>query len=108
LFTSLTRTTGTGILVAQVRPTPSSTSNVNYTIATNIKLGAQFSYRIQLQADLTLSVQVNGVTAYSAPIDSSWQTQGLYFKAGAYVQDNVGLSTEGGRVAFYALSVSHR
>jgi hypothetical protein len=101
-------TTGTGILVAQVRPTPSSTSNVNYTIATNIKLGAQFSYRIQLQADLTLSVQVNGVTAYSAPIDSSWQTQGLYFKAGAYVQDNVGLSTEGGRVAFYALSVSHR
>jgi Alginate lyase len=99
---------GTGRLVAQVRPTPHSHGSKDYTVATNVKLGAQFSYQMQLQPDLTLSVQVNGVTAYSASIDAGWQTQGLYFKAGAYVQDHVGPSTEGAHVAFYALTVSHR
>jgi hypothetical protein len=97
---------GTGTIVAQVRATPTS-SNTDYTLATGIKLNTQFSYQIQLRSDLTLVVQINGVTQYSRPIDTSWEAQGLYFKAGAYVQDNVGPVTEGGMVSFYALTVSH-
>ena len=31
-----------------------------------------------------MSVQINGVTEYSLPIDTSWESQGLYFKAGDY------------------------
>jgi hypothetical protein len=99
-------TTGTAAIVAQIRSTPTS-SNTDYTLATGIKLNTQFSYQIQLRSDLTLSVQINGVTQYSKPIDPIWESQGLYFKAGAYVQDNVGTSTEGGKVSFYALTVTH-
>jgi hypothetical protein len=98
---------GTGFLEAQVRPTPTSTTSNNFTVATGIKLNEKFSYQIVLRADLTLSVQVNGTTGYSAPIDPSWKTQGFYFKAGSYTQDNSGSSTEGGRVSFYALTVTH-
>ena len=97
---------GTGTIVAQIRSTPTS-SNTDYTLATGIKLNTQFSYQIQLRSDLTMSVQINGVTQYTKPIDTSWESQGLYFKAGAYVQDNVGTSTEGGKVSFYALTVNH-
>jgi hypothetical protein len=100
-------TTGTGTIVAQVRPTPSSTSSADYTVATGIKLNTPFSYQIQLRSDLTLSVQINGVTKYSQSISTSWESQGLYFKAGAYVQDNSGTSTEGGEVSFYSLTATH-
>ena len=31
-----------------------------------------------------------------------------YFKAGAYIQDNYGPKTEGGRVTFYWLNSVHR
>src|SRR5262249_12958987 len=99
-------TTGTATIVAQIRSTPTS-SNTNYTLATGIKLNTQFSYQIELRSDLTLSVQINGVTQYSKPIDPIWESQGMYFKAGSYVQDNVGTSTEGGEVSFYALTVTH-
>jgi hypothetical protein len=98
---------GTGTLVAQVRSTPTSTGSTDYTVATGIKLNTQFSYQIQLLKTLTLSVQINGTTKYNKPVDPSWKTQGMYFKAGAYVQDNVGPSTEGGRVSFYGLTISH-
>jgi hypothetical protein len=32
----------------------------------------------------------------------------LYFKAGAYIQDNEGPSDEGGRVTFFHLNSLHR
>ena len=41
------------------------------------------------------------------PADPDWATNGLYFKAGCYCQDNVGTTNEGSRVAFYALTRSH-
>lgn len=100
--------THTGSLVLEVRATPTSSTSTKYTVATNIPLNTKFSYQLQLQADKTLSVQINGVTQYSAAIDSSWLSQGLYFKAGAYVLDNSGTDTEGGRVSFYALTAIHK
>jgi hypothetical protein len=95
-----------GNLVAQVRPTPASSTNNNFTLATGIALNTNFSYTIEL-SNMTLSVQINGVTKYSATIDPSWTSQGMYFKAGAYCQDNVGPATEGAMVTFDALTITH-
>ena len=41
-------------------------------------------------------------------LSSRWNTQYLYFKAGAYIQDNYGPDKEGGRVTFYHLNSTHR
>lgn len=41
-------------------------------------------------------------------LSSSWSKQYLYFKAGAYIQDNYGPDSEGGRVTFYHLNSLHR
>src|SRR6185503_16878576 len=66
------------------------------------------TYEIKV-VDGVASVTVNGVTKshnfYAT--DSAWKDSTFYFKAGAYLQDNTGPETEGGRVAFYSLSVSH-
>ena len=100
-------TTGTGSLVAQIRATPSSIDSTDTTLATGIGLNQKFSYQIQTTSSLQLSVQVNGTTCYTGAVNPSWDSQGLYFKAGSYVQDNVGDSSEGARVAFYGLGISH-
>lgn len=39
--------------------------------------------------------------------DTGWAGQTFYFKAGVFPQDNEGDETEGARVSFSALSVSH-
>jgi hypothetical protein len=99
---------GTGSLVAEVRPTPLSLTATGFTVATGIALNAKFCYAVQLQASLALSVAINGVTKYSQPIDTSWETEGLYFKAGAYCLDtSPGPSSKGAQVSFYALSATH-
>jgi hypothetical protein len=36
-----------------------------------------------------------------------WRDKPLYFKAGAYVQDNTGYTTEGGEVTFSHLDIDH-
>ena len=41
-------------------------------------------------------------------LSSSWRDQYLYFKAGAYIQDNYGEDDEGGRVTFFHLNSLHR
>jgi hypothetical protein len=40
-------------------------------------------------------------------LDPSWVDQTLYFKVGVYPQDNEGPATEGARVSFSKLKVSH-
>lgn len=39
--------------------------------------------------------------------DKAWSHETFYFKVGAYVQDNEGGETEGGRVAFSRVQVEH-
>ena len=41
-------------------------------------------------------------------IRAPWRNKPLYFKAGAYIQDNEGPSDEGGRVTFFHLNSAHR
>jgi hypothetical protein len=101
------RVTQSGDLVAQIRSFPADSTNANYFVAKGLKLGERFSYRIELNPDRTLKVDVDGNEAWSGKIEKEWESQGLYFKAGAYLQDNQGSSTDGGRVEFYRLAPSH-
>lgn len=96
----------TGQIVAQLRATPTSDTN-SYVVATGVPLNTQFSYQIQVKADGSFDVLINGVSKLPLKLDSSWNSQTLYFKAGSYVQDNSGNSSEGAKVSFYALTASH-
>ncbi len=74
----------------------------------NVGLSNSITYQVQMENGL-ITIAVNGVTnsldVYQT--DPRWATNTFYFKAGDYCQDNVGTDLEGGRVAFYALNVTH-
>ncbi len=91
-----------GRVYAEVRKFPDKNEQTDYTIALNISLKEKFYYALKL-ADGILSVSVNGNTK-TIPIDSSWQKQKLYFKAGDYPHDHEGPSSEGAKVVYYVLN----
>ena len=99
-----------GQLRALVRDKPDGDSK-SYTLATGIPLDQLFSYKVYTKVtpagNYELRVQVNGVTKLVKRLDPVWASERYYFKAGDYVQDNIGPSTEGGRVTFYSLTVKH-
>lgn len=74
----------------------------------NVGLGNLVNYQIRMENGL-LTTSVNGsnqaINVFLT--DPGWATNGLYFKAGSYCQDNAGPTNEGARVAFYALARSH-
>lgn len=74
----------------------------------DVGLDKDFDYEIRLQDGL-LRVSVNGASQMVNVFekDPEWASQSLYFKAGAYVQDNEGPASEGARVSFSKLTVSH-
>jgi len=73
-----------------------------------VGLNQDFDYQIKLQ-DGVLSITVNGVKQSENvfKLDPAWAEQTLYFKAGVYPQDNEGPASEGARVSFSKLEVSH-
>ncbi len=71
----------------------------------NVPLGTQFSYVITLSGDV-ISLDLNGSTQ-TWPLPSSFDQEGMYFKAGDYDQSTGTSSTVGAKVQFYALSVKH-
>jgi hypothetical protein len=56
-----------------------------------------------------LEISVNGEMHRQNIFDNdpAWAGQTFYFKGGAYVQDNKGPSSEGGRVELTRLKVTH-
>lgn len=75
----------------------------------DVGANALIDYEIKV-VDGVAIVAVNGVTNSHNFVasDPAWGTDStFYFKAGAYLQDNAGPVTEGGRVSFYQLSVTH-
>ena len=80
----------------------------NKLIFQNVGLNNSFDYTIQNENGL-VTVTVNGLSKSTNTFltDPDWANQEFYFKAGSYCQDNTGNSSEGARVAFYALSRSH-
>jgi hypothetical protein len=69
---------------------------------TNVAVGSMVNYSLRV-SNHVLTVTVNG-SSVTHNLNSSWNVDTYYFKAGTYPQDNSGSSTEGSRVAFYSLS----
>ena len=73
--------------------------------------GDRFGYQARLTTDGRLRVVSTTSDGDSGKLDanvSPWKKQSLYFKAGAYLGDNSGSHSEGGRVTFHWLNTAHR
>lgn len=68
-------------------------------------LGESFSYIVEVfngAVNIALNSQI-----YSTPVDAAWNEFPFYFKAGAYVIDNLGPVAEGGWVVYEYFEVYH-
>ncbi|MDX1368719.1 polysaccharide lyase family 7 protein [Pseudomonas sp.] len=103
---------GVGRLELLLRKRPGDADVKNILLAKNIQLNERFSYKLRITPSGKLGVSVissdgdNG--SLYQQLSGYWSKQQLYFKAGAYIQDNYGPSNEGGRVTFYHLNSQHR
>jgi hypothetical protein len=71
----------------------------------NVPLGQRWTYLVQVTGN-TINLTVNGSrTSYSIP--SSFNPYKQYFKAGSYNQSSSESTTNGAKVKFYSLSVTH-
>ena len=95
-----------GNLVAKVRNRPNDTQPLVVTLAENVPLAKNFTYVINLTPGGTLNIKAAS-GQWSRQISTTWRDKPLYFKAGAYVQDNTGNSAEGGQVTFNKLDIDH-
>ena len=96
----------TGNIVAKVRMHPDDDTARVITIATGIKLDREFSYLIHLSPGGALGISAAGYQ-WDTNISAMWRDKPLYFKAGVYVQDNTGYTSEGGEVTFSKLDIDH-
>jgi hypothetical protein len=94
-----------GTIDVLIQKSATSSSGTNHALG-SVSLNQKFSYGMQTGPGLTLVATFNGHST-TFPIDKSFTNVGLYFKAGAYDQENTGTSSQGGRSAFYALKVTH-
>jgi hypothetical protein len=92
-----------GKLSAAVEPNRSSETGLALGSA---KIGDTIAYSLEMQ-DGKLKVAADGKSVAYDYTASTWKTDTYYFKAGAYVQDDTGPSSVGGRVRFYSLTVEH-
>lgn len=102
--------TKTGSIVAIYRLAPGLDTK-SAIILNGVPLGQSFSYTIRLTPGGTLAIYVKTPTTttvkWTAKLDSAWAAQTMYFKAGSYVQDNEGDTTEAGSVSFTTLTIEH-
>lgn len=102
---------GTGRIEALLRRQPGDSTVQNITLVEGVTLDERFSYQLRITRSGRLGIRIesdddNG--SYYRQLSSSWGRQQLYFKAGAYVQDNYGAASEGGRATFYHLNTLHQ
>lgn len=72
----------------------------------HVPVGRTWSYTIAVSGGDTIDLTVNGTTTHYG-IPSSFQPYKQYFKAGSYNQSSSDSTTNGARVAFYGLTVTH-
>ncbi|MGF9764124.1 polysaccharide lyase family 7 protein [Microvirga sp. 0TCS3.31] len=75
----------------------------------NVSLNEKFSYTINAKGStLDVDVYADGkVYESSTKINSVWQSDTFYFKAGAYLGANESNGSGAGQASFYALDVNH-
>ncbi len=98
--------TATGNIVAKVRTRPDDAEGRVITIASGVKLDQDFSYLIHLSPGGALGISAAG-SQWDSKISATWRDKPLYFKAGVYVQDNAGPTSEGAQVTFSKLDIDH-
>ena len=86
-------------------PVASESEARRLTLGQDIRLGESFSISLRVQ-DRTIHVAL-GDESVSSAIDANWDGVGLYYRAGAALQAVGESGTDGARVTFYALTVSH-
>lgn len=103
---------GIGRIEALLRKRPGDKKVENFLIAENVQLGERFGYDLRITPSGNLGISVvssdGDKGALYKELSANWGKQLLYFKAGAYIQDNRGPSSEGGKVTFYWLNSLHR
>jgi hypothetical protein len=88
-----------------IEQTPAGGNEVLHDVG-KVSLGTKWSYKIGLSGS-TISLSINGSSAGSWTMSSTFNGYGMYFKAGDYDQSSGSSSTVGAKVEFYALTVSH-
>jgi alginate lyase len=94
-----------GSIVLSIEQSPAGDNEQPHPVG-NVPLGKQWSYVIGLSGN-TISLSVEGGITLTYSMSSSFDDEGMYFKAGDYDQSNGSSSTIGAKVQFYALSVVH-
>jgi len=95
-----------GYVTIEIRSTPDDPKSPTVLTYPSMPLGHEFTYDINLSKTGLLTTKINGLT-HQEQIDPAWRDLFMYFKAGAYVIDNEGPVTEGGRVRFHELKARH-
>ncbi|MFB7781020.1 polysaccharide lyase family 7 protein [Streptomyces bauhiniae] len=93
-----------GDIVLGIENSPSG-GQTQHTVG-HVPVNQQWSYTIGVSGGDTIDLTVDGHTTHY-PIANSFKSYKQYFKAGAYNQSASGSSTNGARVTFYSLAVSH-
>ena len=88
-----------------IEQSPAGGNEIPYPIG-NVPLGTQWSYVIGLSGD-TISLVFNGGAPQTWTMSSTFDQEGMYFKAGDYDQSVGSSATVGAKVQFYALTVFH-
>lgn len=103
---------GVGRLELLLRNRPGDAEVENILLADNIQLGERFGYDLRITPSGNLGVSVSSSDgdegSFYTELSGYWSKQQLYFKTGAYIQDNYGPSSEGGKVTFFWLNGLHR
>lgn len=98
---------GVGYLDVTLRKKPTDTASPVVLTYQNMPMNTVFDYSFKVAPSGRLDVSVAGKT-YSTTVNSAWAKKDFYFKAGNYIPDNQGPATEGGRVTFHDIQVSHQ
>ncbi|GHH81359.1 alginate lyase [Streptomyces sulfonofaciens] len=72
----------------------------------HVSIGKTWQYTIAVSGGNTIDLTINGSTTHYG-IPSSFNQYKQYFKAGSYNQSSSDSTTNGARVGFYGLTVSH-
>ncbi len=102
---------GNGRIEALVRKRPGDSEVENILLAQNVDLGERFGYDLRITPSGKLGITITSKGddgGLYRELSGYWAPQQLYFKAGAYIQDNYGPLNEGGRLTFYWLNSLHR
>ncbi|MCJ8206943.1 polysaccharide lyase family 7 protein [Pseudomonas sp. RGM2987] len=98
---------GSGNIDVEYRVKPKDVKSPVLFSVPNMALNKTFTYSLVMDKQGKLTVLINNL-GKQVKVDPSWYAYDFYFKAGVYTLDNVGYASEGGKVTYTKLDVSHK